>query len=499
MASQTAGSRFSLKFKLILMTASVITILSGSSFFVFNCMIETQKQSLQDSFQSQATALGDAIGAQYFERYGDIQDFALNPNLLSPDKRVIADTLNAYSALYLIYDLIMIVDRNGNLVSVTDKDPTGKDLNVTDLYKKNFSNEPWFKDTLEGKFTNDSAKGFVGTYSETVQNDKWVGMVYGGNRLGTSFSAQMKDKNGKVIGVITNRAGARWFEVAFKEVYLGLKAQHLPDSELALTAADGTLLYSYNPDPASEKLADSIYDWNKLLKTTRFEKDGVLYNRTTQETIGSGIENDTTIQQKVVYGFSKVQSAKFTESLGWMAVVMDRTTEAMVTIETTRKLFMLVFAIALAIGIIIAYLFANNLSNILSKVSNTLTLRPSQVASSSEEIAKSSSALSDLTTEQAAAIQETAASIDEMVHDLLEIIYGKSTSESGNNGTQHQTKKANPTTNQNNSSLKTKDPFTPISQASKAKSGAIYGSAHTKSISGEVKLPSKDGPLFEEF
>jgi methyl-accepting chemotaxis protein len=86
----------------------------------------------------------------------------------------------------------------------------------------------------------------------------------------------------------------------------------------------------------------------------------------------------------------------------------------MAKITATRNLFVLVFAIAMGLGIILAYWFSAKLSATLSQLANTLSQGANRVAKSSSEIADSSTKLSELTTEQAAAIQETAASVDEI-------------------------------------------------------------------------------------
>ena len=116
--------------------------------------------------------------------------------------------------MYGIYDLIMLVDAKGHLVAVNNKAPDGKDISVLPLYENNYSESPWFKAVMNGQTTDDKEKNFSGTYVEDVQIDPWTTQVFGSNRLGTSFSAPVKDASGKLIGVISNRAGSRWFEVA---------------------------------------------------------------------------------------------------------------------------------------------------------------------------------------------------------------------------------------------------------------------------------------------
>ncbi len=260
-----AKKQFSLRFKLIAMSVSTLFLLGGAALGILLFTVNSQKKAIVDSYDTFSTSLADSISAQFYERYGDVQAFALNPQIQSHSKSTIVEMLNTYSALYGIYDLIMVVDSNGKLVAVSDKDPSGKPLKVENLYKQDYSAAPWFKSVIAGKFTEDKEKGFSGSFVEDPQLDPYMSEVFGVNTLGSSFSAPIKDSTGKTIGVISNRAGARWFEVAFKETYRNLKADH-PTSRLKFFGKDGTLFYEYARDPKTKNLEESQYDWTKLLK-----------------------------------------------------------------------------------------------------------------------------------------------------------------------------------------------------------------------------------------
>ena len=256
----------SLKVKLIALSVGITFVLGASSMGVLRHIASTQETSQFNSFEAYARSLNDAIGAQFFERYGDVQAFSINPSIRASNRQTIVDALNTYSVMYAIYDLIMVVDAKGRLVAVNSKGPDGKDISSQQLYNKNYSDAPWFKASMAGFCTDDKDKGYSGSYIEDVQVDPWVSLAFGGNRLGNSFSTAIKDPKGNTIGVITNRAGSRWFEVAFKELYAGLKKSGYPHSKAMLVGKDGTLLFQYSSDPLAQKLDDPKYDWNELLK-----------------------------------------------------------------------------------------------------------------------------------------------------------------------------------------------------------------------------------------
>lgn len=401
----------SLKFKLIALSMGITVMLGAASVGVLKHIVSTQEKAQLDSFEAYARSLSDAIGAQFFERYGDIQAFAISPAIQSNSQQSIVDMLNSWSALYGIYDLIMLVDSKGHLVATTSKSPTGEEIAVKPLYEQNYSDAPWFKAVMEGRFTEDKAKAFAGTFVEDVQVDPYTSKVYGSDRLGSSFSAAVKNASGKVIGVITNRAGSRWFEVAFKELYAGLKKSGFGSSELSMLRQDGALLYEYSSDPKIEALSDSKYDWKRLLKEV---ESGASWAALSAKKSGSLLEKNSKSGDLQLTGFVPVSGGKFVDSIGWSVLVRDSQKEAMASLNQAQNIFYGIFAVVIALASLMSYFFAGSLSKSLSGLAGRLSNGSNEVLSAATQISRSSTGLSEAVVEQAAAIQETAASIDEV-------------------------------------------------------------------------------------
>jgi methyl-accepting chemotaxis protein len=401
----------SLKFKLIALSIGITVLLGGASIGVLKHIVGTQQKAQLDSFEAYARSLSDAIGAQFFERYGDVQAFSISPAIQSNNHQTIVDMLNSWSAMYGIYDLILLVDAKGRLVATTSKSPTGEDIGVKPLYDMDYSDAPWFKAVMEGKFTEDKAKGFAGTFVEGVQVDAWTSKVYGSDRLGSSFSAPVKNAAGKVIGVISNRAGSRWFEVAFKELYAGLKKSGFGSSELSLLRQDGVVLFDYASDPKAESLSESKYDWNRLLKVS---ETGAAAAALKEGRSGALLENNSKSGELQIAGFVPVSGGKFVDSLGWSVLVRDDQAEAMSSLNQAQNIFYAIFALVIAFSCLISYLFAVNLAKTLSNLAGRLSEGSNEVHTAASAISHSSTGLSEAVVEQAAAIQETAASIDEV-------------------------------------------------------------------------------------
>jgi methyl-accepting chemotaxis protein len=404
----------SLKFKLLSLSVGIMLVLGLGSVGVLKYIVKTQEKSQLNSFEAYARNLSDAIAAQFYERYGDVQAFAINPSIQSSNRENIIETLNTYSAMYGIYDLIMIIDAKGSLVAVNSKGPDGKDLSVQGLYKGNYSDTPWFKAVIAGQTTDDKDKGFSGTYAEDVQLDPYTTQVFGTNRLGTSFSTAIKDAKGAVIGVITNRAGSRWFEVAFRELYGVLKKSGFPHSEITFLGKDGTLLFEYTSDAASDKLSDPVYDWNVLLKSNLANSKLQSAQNVVARQTGSIVELNKRTQLAQLNGYTPISGQKFIDKIGWSVLVRSDQAEAMANLRHAQDLFYSIFAIIMVFTSCIAYFFSISLSKSLTSLANQLSIGSNEVLSAATTISQSSSELSEAAIEQASAIQETAASIDEV-------------------------------------------------------------------------------------
>ena len=406
----------SLKQKMVLLVLVITLILGGMTFGILNYIsLKVQDQQFQ-SFESHAISLSDAIGAQFYERYGDVQTFSISPSIQSSNRQTIVDTLNTFSALYSIYDLILVVGKNGKLLAVNSKGPDGKEIKVAPLYEKSYADEPWFKAALNGEFTTDKEKGFSGTFFEEVHQDPFASEVYGEKRLGNSFSTAIKDTSGNVIGVISNRAGARWFEGAIKELFRGLKKLGINTADVSLLGKDGTLLFEYTSNPDSADLDESKYDWNHILKLNLLSAKDAAAMAVLSKASGAGEFKSASDQAEYVTGFSRVSGPKFIESIGWSVLVRQPadSKEGLSELFHIRNAFYVTLIAVIFVSLLAALRFSGTLSNRLSKLADQLSTGASSVAATSKEISISSSKLSEAATEQASAIQETAASLDEV-------------------------------------------------------------------------------------
>jgi methyl-accepting chemotaxis protein len=403
----------SLKFQIVGLSVIIIVILGLSSFFLMNKLIKTSEDVSIVDFKSNAMALQSSIAAQFFERYGDVQAFAINPAIVSMDKNKILTFLNQYAVMYGIYDLILVVDVNGNLIATNDIAPDKKELNTSALYAKNFKDEPWFQAALKEQFTDDTKNGLLGTFVEDPHFDENVSLVYGEKRFGSSFSTVIRDAQGKIIGVVSNRAGARWFELECQKLYEVSKTKGYSDLEITLLDKKGVVFVDYDPYTHNNN-ANLIHDEKILNKLNLAEKGLDIAKNLVNKKSGEGVFLHARKKIQQVAAYTPIIDSKFVSSLNWGVIVRASEDIIFGKVLMVQKIFYIMFSIAMIISLISAYKLADSISKNLQKTSSSLSDAVGEINSTSTGIASSSEELSQAATEQASSLQETSASIEEI-------------------------------------------------------------------------------------
>lgn len=414
MSSEKKRRQPSLKFKLISMVLLITIGLGSCAIAILQYIMNNSEKQQLNTFDAYSRSLSDAIAAQYYERYGEVQEFSLSPALFAKKKDSIVETLNLWTSMHGVYDLIIIVDLEGHLISVNNKSPDSKPISSDLLYRKNFSNSPWFKAVVAGKYTEDKEKGFTGTFVEDVKIDPYITEVYGEKRLSTGFSTIVKDSKGKPVGVITNRASTRWFEGAFLDSYGGLKKQGISLASMTLLGKDGTLLFEYHSDPKLAQLEAPKYNFDNLLKVNLFKMGLKSGAELIARKSGALTEVNPLTGEDEIVGFSPIEGKKFTESLGWSVLIHDSKAEGLATLIRAKRIFLFTYAISILVSILGSYIFSEMLARDLGRVATALADRGNALSNTAQQIGNSSTLLSDASAEQASAIQETAAAIDEV-------------------------------------------------------------------------------------
>jgi methyl-accepting chemotaxis protein len=401
----------SLAVKIIGLSLSVLVFMGAISFYSINNLAYEYKHQVNDQFETYAVDLGEKITAQLYERYGDVQAFAKNDVMYSMNWSKIQARLDEYVPLYGIYDLIVVLDTRGNLISVNSKDVAGVPVNSKELEKFKFSEESWFKAALEGRFTEDKKNNYSGTFIEDFIDDPLMKTAFGENRFTTSFTAPIKDAKGQVIGVVSNRAGKRWFEAELVQTYEKLHKMGFSNLELTVVNNSGKMI-SFVDDEAGKMHITT--DPKEILQED-FLKGHVGVNAIfANQKTGSVESKYATDPDTDLVGYHQIDNSKSIASMGWVTFVHDNLQDAYH--EANSAVFNFYIVMALGVGFCFAFAFwaGRTISNNLAVSSRTLDDNSKEVLQAAEKIAVSAQQLSVASREQAAALQETVTAVDEI-------------------------------------------------------------------------------------
>jgi len=154
--------------------------------------------------QELAFQTSDKLDRNLFERYGDVQVFALSSAAQNMDPSSIKDWMNTVVQAYSpMYSLMVVADLGGKIIAFNTRDGQGKAIDsdkILRLLGRNVSGETWFKAAVGGRV--ELGKSLV----EGLHRDGLLETVYGPSRaLALSFTAAIRNAQGDVVGVWTNR------------------------------------------------------------------------------------------------------------------------------------------------------------------------------------------------------------------------------------------------------------------------------------------------------
>lgn len=305
-------------------------------------------------------AILDKIDRNFYERFGDVQAFAYNRLAVglvqkSIDPAVATSRfeaqkfINTMTAYYVLYDLMMVVDLQGNVVMSNTLDKAGNGINTSFLKSKNYSGEEWFKSCT-------SASGPKGGawYSDFSQNED-VAKIYNSKGNGMGFAAPIKNDAGNVIGVWYNFAN--WSEVTQairKDAFNKLKAEE-PEALILITDSKNRVI-----DADDESLMDSKM---KLDSTQLNSGEGVISSN------GINYEADDYIN-----GWGKAHGAYIYEGKGWNAITMIPRTKLGIGTFFSKDLIGLVILVLvlLLLAVVGSRMFIKSVIGKIDGINNTL-------------------------------------------------------------------------------------------------------------------------------
>jgi len=229
---------------LLVLSILILVLVSLFYYLTFN-QVSSSNQSATVTAQLTAQSVMDKTDRNFYERFGDVQAFAFNQlAVATAEKDSIAagaqQFINTMTAYYVLYDLMMICNREGKVLAVNTKDKNGKVIPTHPFLSKNVSQEEWFR---------------VCTSPEGPQGGAWfsdysaledIGKIYGTEGRGMAFAAPIRNAQGAIIGVWYNYAS--WEEVTEgirKQAESDLNKNHT-GAFIVMTKSDGKIISTDN-------------------------------------------------------------------------------------------------------------------------------------------------------------------------------------------------------------------------------------------------------------
>ena len=308
------------------------------------------------TYEVAARDVGDMIDRNLFERYGDVQAFAVNEAVkrrtewyrTNEADNAITRVMNSYVSLYGIYTLTLFVDTAGRLVAVNSRDAAGQPLDTSGLYAHNFRETRWFQDAAAGRFTThhrfsaEANTKLSGTVMEDIAPDELTSMVFGKSIPTIGFTAPVHDGD-EIIGYWTNRASFAFVEDLLRDAQRGMRQP----VDVELYSADGRLLAVAGPDGQASNGkaagADLAASGHRVAVATSQGRSGsMLWD-------GEGGQR--------VYGYSVTDGALGYPGLGWgVAMHLDVETAAAHVIAAQRRSLIVGLTLLVLVGIAALYL-----------------------------------------------------------------------------------------------------------------------------------------------
>src|SRR5438270_891804 len=178
--------------------------LSTVGLFAYDLANSSLSEAAGQRLEDVASNAADKLDRNLFERYGDVQAFALSDPARSMNPQRISGWIDTMMSTYSpIYKLMLVADASGRIIAVNGVDLDGKPLRTTQaLLGRTVQSERWFQEALDGKIINGEA------FVEDLHHDVPMATAYGsssGSDQAMSFTAPIKDDSGQIVGVWSNR------------------------------------------------------------------------------------------------------------------------------------------------------------------------------------------------------------------------------------------------------------------------------------------------------
>ena len=339
----------------------------------------SQTKLFQDAMSTRvldvATQINDVIDRNLFERYGDVQAFALNRAASNPKnwrnpsgQNPLISAMDGYMKGYGIYKLMLLVDPQGRVLATNSVNAKGQPLATDHLYDTSFADASWLRDALAGNFLN-GKDGFTGTVVVPPTRYQEVGKIYGEDGFVLTFAAPVRDENGHVVAVWANFADFGLVESIVATYYDQLAAYGMDGAEVAILDHEGRVLVDYDPSFRGFKgLGDYARDFTVIGKLN-LAANGV---EAAKRAVNGerGIITSMHARKKIeqVSGYARSVGVYDYPGMGWSTMVRIEPRQVFAAWNTMIIIMLVAVAIAVAVivgsGYVIGNVFSTPIRNL---------------------------------------------------------------------------------------------------------------------------------------
>jgi methyl-accepting chemotaxis protein len=393
--ARSGTSQWSFQTKVLGILLGVSFLGAGAYVYEASSEIKTIKNAKKKTLQDSSLIAMDVIDRNLFERYGDVQAFALSEPARSMNPQRIVDFMGDMMPTYApVYDLMIVANPEGKIIAVNNILKDGKPLPQSqNILGFSVKEETWFKDAIEGKIA--PATALVDDPTKDAATEK----VFEDGRLVMRFTAPIKNKEtGAILGVWSNRMS--WADVVgtiSKEQSDKLKSSNITTIIPMIFGESGNLLLG----PDSIKNSSDIGVSSEKLSGIYKDKKGTNW-----------------VQEFKIGDFRESGFASISPSLGYSSYPARNWTYSIIINESDAQQTATIFKAGIILLLIVAsniaaFFYIQSKMKIVNRVVGGLYQTSTGLAGQSREIKDSAVSLAESANEQAAALQETASALEE--------------------------------------------------------------------------------------
>jgi methyl-accepting chemotaxis protein len=370
--------KVSAKLSLLLLLFGLIPV--ATIMIAANYELEKMKHESFDSLEMLASETLDKVERNLFERYGDVQAFAMNTVAQNPEnwkkpeeENPLVNVMNGYVEGYGVYKTMLLVGLEGDLLAMNTKDKSGKSLDkdiIFEMYTDtNFAKESWFKDVLKEEFLTKPG-GLTGTVVEPEEYSDIVKDLYPKeDGFSIVFAAPVMDASGKVIAVWANFLEFEVVEEIVTSIYVGQKKHGYPNTEITLLDKTGDIIIDYDPTVTGSEVYDRMVKGvhNHNLANSGDEaasaviagKSGAMLSHSEKSYIQAT-------------GYAHSAGALGYPGLNWSLLIRVEEDQIFATIIETKQMMLLIMVVAIVSMLLIGVFLGRKVSKPLVLISQAM-------------------------------------------------------------------------------------------------------------------------------